>query len=604
MNLLKAQVTSSRKQVYLLVIYLIPLCILLWFIASFGINTPFWDQMEFPYIFQLVATGKANFETFFNQHNEHRIFFPKLIITALAFASKWDIRYELYTSVFLTIITFLCFYKISLNQAETGNGNIANIFTCMLLFSLVQWENWLWGFQIAWFLINTCVAIAILILYSCKNWYPIVRIFLAAIFCCIASFSTAHGLMSWLALIPLVVSMSGNNRQKLQRILIWLGFCIISVALYSIGYQKIANPSIFYFLQKPLHAVEYFFTLLGSPLFGGINYAAFTNLPAFNSLYSSFHQVINACPAKLSGLFIFISFLFLTVFYLINWRQYKLIGNALPWLSLGLFAVLYAISNTFGRAASGDLGALISRYTTPSLLLIIALVQVSRLFCERQERQQKLTLKHPYKIFVLMLMILVIIKSFDFVAVGRQFKIHQLNAKTCLELIFFIDYESSSTNCLQLVYPNAALARQKAEFLDKLGMRTFPQNIAFITKPSKNYGFIDNPRTTEKSLLVNRSSMINLYGWAILPDSYEQPIMVLISYGNERYFLATTPVNLDSPDIEKFNKYSLHQKARWAVNISAKSLPIGETVIKAWVYDRDKQQFVKLSGKPKVLVQK
>jgi hypothetical protein len=50
------------------------------------------------------------------------------------------------------------------NQRETGGKglfHLANILTCMLVFSLVQWENWLWGFQIAWFLINACVAIAI-----------------------------------------------------------------------------------------------------------------------------------------------------------------------------------------------------------------------------------------------------------------------------------------------------------------------------------------------------------------------------------------------------------------------------------------------------------
>ncbi|GGA22876.1 hypothetical protein [Okeania sp. KiyG1] len=50
----------------------------------------------------------------------------------------------------------------------------------------------------------------------------------------------------------------------------------------------------------------------------------------------------------------------------------------------------------------------------------------------------------------------------------------------------------------------------------------------------------------------------------------------------------------------KSKKYS---RARWKVTFSAKSLPMGETVINAWVYNSDKQEFIKLNDEVKVRVE-
>lgn len=69
MRLLKYQTILNKKYVYLL-LYLIPIAILLWFIANFGINNPFWDQMEFAFIFKAISGEKPNFEPLFEQHNE------------------------------------------------------------------------------------------------------------------------------------------------------------------------------------------------------------------------------------------------------------------------------------------------------------------------------------------------------------------------------------------------------------------------------------------------------------------------------------------------------------------------------------------------------
>lgn len=132
-----SKLVSSRFRLLLLLIYLIPFVVLILFIANFSVNVPYWDQWELVDFFEKIDLGKANFQDFFAQHNEHRLFFPKLIIATLAFLSKWNIKYELCLSIFLVSITFYALCKLSYLQLENKYDNsvqLTNILTCILIF--------------------------------------------------------------------------------------------------------------------------------------------------------------------------------------------------------------------------------------------------------------------------------------------------------------------------------------------------------------------------------------------------------------------------------------------------------------------------------------
>ncbi|HBE16940.1 MAG TPA: hypothetical protein DDW51_04840 [Cyanobacteria bacterium UBA11367] len=59
---------------------------------------------------------------------------------------------------------------------------------------------------------------------------------------------------------------------------------------------------------------------------------------------------------------------------------------------------------------------------------------------------------------------------------------------------------------------------------------------------------------------------------------------------------------MDRPDVAKAFGSSQYAQAGWQVDVFPKSLPLGETVIKAWVYNPDNKEFVKLNGEPKIKV--
>ncbi len=350
---------NIMKKTTLLILYLIPVSLVIWFVAAFSVNVPFRDQWALVPIFDKVTAGTLTFRPLWALHSNHRIPFPKIIMTVLAFISHWNINYEIYFSIFLSLITFGIIYKISETTAKGVSDRLfqlTNIYTCFLFFSLVQYENWLWGFQLSWFLINLCVVSAVYLLNK-KGQIPAgKKMFLAGISCFIASFSSAHGLLSWLAVIPSLFALEGTLKNKIQRLLGWMSIWVALVGIYTINYHpKNATYKIDSFGEQPVLPFYYFFCLIGAPI---------VRYPMLSAII---------------GLIIFSCFIgiIVCVIKVINTSQLKLvlITELTPWLSIGLFSMLCSLAITIGRVRYGVEQALESRYTTTSLLLIIACIQ-------------------------------------------------------------------------------------------------------------------------------------------------------------------------------------------------------------------------------------
>ncbi|ABG50662.1 hypothetical protein Tery_1349 [Trichodesmium erythraeum IMS101] len=574
----------SRTRILLVTLYIFPVLLLLWFLANFSVNVPYWDQWRLTPIFEKVAEGNATFFDFFTVHGHHRILIPKLIITALAFATKWNTQAEIICSVIFVIITFFAVCKIAQINFHNQNQNIiniANILSCLFLFSLVQHQNWLWGFTLFWFLTNLCLIMAVYLIHVLENISAKRRIFLAAIFCFIGSFTLIQGLFSWLVLIPSILSIEGKAKQKITRLVIWSLLFVVSCIIYAINFNPIREPKPFLFTEKPFLIINYFLAVIGLPL---------VRLPI---------------PAILTGLILFSSFLFFT-YYFLKKPLYKLtfFPPTIPWLTIGTFSIISALSISVGRAEYGVENAMTSsRYTTTSILLIISLVYLLALFIQKQQKYLLI-----YKILAVAITGIMLINS---LYVVRNIKLsfpYIESRKECLEIINYLEdsefIKTSPDSCLVLMNGKTWLVRRGAEIMAKLGWREFPQNLQFIKQPKQNYGYLDHPQTTAKPLIIKGEETLNLGGWAIQPDGKEQPNLVLLSSGNNQDFFANAIVNLESYDIAKVMKSKLYSRARWKVKFSAKSLPVGETVIKAWVYNPNKQEFVKLNNEVNVRVEK
>lgn len=576
--------SESAMRLLLLLFYFIPIVAVIQFITTFAVNVPSYDQWVLPGLFEKVATYHLTFADLFELHNYHRILFPRLIFIALGFLSSWNILAEIGFSFLLASITYIFLYQLSRRTTRFPNQklfHLANLITCILIFSLTQ--RWLWGFQLPIFLINLVVILGCLIL-RVPQISNLRKLSLTAICCLIASFSSAQGLISWLAMIPGIISLEGYQTQKIKRISLWFFLFLLSAGIYSIGYDQDPKSIELTLLEQFLVAIQFFFNLLAAPL------------------------ISSPKICFILGIFIFINFILLySYFFKEHYLKLKTFGLASPWISIGLFSLMTSILMATGRVEQGaDYPIYAIRYTTHTLLLFVAIVQLWRIWIEEKQDKTRINSSFYYSFIAGILVCLVGVRSGEMITETRGDYLNLKNNETCLQLINYLEdsafFNASPERCVLRMSKTTWWIRDGVESLQKIQLRQFAEKLTFQTNPEAVYGYIDSPQNQDEVIQLDPNDTLILSGWAILPDEKIQPNLVFLSLGDRQSFFANAEVNLPSPDIAQTYNHPDYHRRRWNVILSTDSLPSKPTPITAWVYHSQQQQFLQLRGKVQVFV--
>jgi hypothetical protein len=90
---------------------------------------------------------------------------------------------------------------------------------------------------------------------------------------------------------------------------------------------------------------------------------------------------------------------------------------------------------------------------------------------------------------------------------------------------------------------------------------------------------------------------IRVSGWAVIPGRERLPKFVLISVDDARVFIMAAWIGtVERPDAARMTGMPQALKSGWSVSIPAAFLPAGESTLKAWVYDAEQQEFVRLNS--------
>ena len=124
----------------------LPIILYFYFLSEYSLNIPKWDDhalKAFILEFENANGFLAKFQTFFKQHNEHRIAFDRLI-TLIVFKihGTIDYRWLMWVGNFTLIGTTFIFYKIFQKQKASLWFFVPVPF---ILFQLQLWENTFWG---------------------------------------------------------------------------------------------------------------------------------------------------------------------------------------------------------------------------------------------------------------------------------------------------------------------------------------------------------------------------------------------------------------------------------------------------------------------------
>lgn len=549
----------------------------------FGVDIPYWDQWDgICPLFEKLEIGQLRIADFFAQHSEHRIFFPRILIYTLARLTDWNIRWELLMMWVLACVTLGNFALITQETLRKPTNFWLLLGASVLLFSPLQWENWLWGFQLG--LVMPITA------FTASLWTTrLLRIpaaFLSTIaLCTVITFSGASGFASWLLCTPLLLFPEGRLvwRDRIGWWILWVAVAVGSFLLYFHNYQRPSyHPDPFFVLSHPLDGICYILAFIGGP------FAMGTDLnPMLVSNFAGGLLLLCFCAC--------LCFL---------WQQRanaEFVKKALPWIVLCAFALMNAFAAMIGRLGFGAGQALSSRYVTFAVLFSIGLLFFAAQvldFIRRDSPKAALLLTRVRPCLVTAYALLLLLGGVTITQVYRDVKRSRLWQKAVVQSVNQVDEPELMAG---LVHVHTGPLKARINVLDRFGYLRPPllrsNNMREITQaPSADQagnGELQRAGNAADGRLV-------VGGWAFLPDRQRPADAVMLAYDDPSgapTLFALALVGSATPDISKsHNGNSIYLLTGWEKVFNKSVLPVGVKVIRAYAYDAESAKAYMLLG--------
>lgn len=558
---------------------ILPACAAGALILKYGVDVPYWDQWEIAPLFEKLSRGSLTLADLLAQQNEYRQFFPNLFFVALGRLTRWDIRYEMLFSFLLACLVSVNVYRLGARTiVDPRRRGLLLLPANLLIFSAIQWENWLFGVQVVYFMPIACVTTGVLVAYSEKlGTGP--KFLVCAGLSFVGTFSSANGILCWLVLLPVLVLARPRvgAAASWRWLLFWVVGLASSAALYLYDYHKPApHPSLSDALARPADALAYFLAFLGGPLAVGRHRLA----------------VAVAVGATLALAFAF------AFAYLCKFREDDaLVRRMIGWVMIGAYSVGTAAMVAVGRLGFGVGQSLSSRYTTFSLYLFVALLYLLPCILDDAGRRGYLAKRRGWlsqftasaAVSLALAHVLIFVLVIRHNAVGARRG--RLRAKACL---LFINVAPEEQCLTENLYPNMSRLRDRADALDRMGYlrpalirsRRVQDVAADAGGCSELYGSFDE--------LSADAGVYVASGRAWLPHRGEPADAVVLAYGRGEG--EDTAFALAEVNVERDPAGAPGEVARWHKSFSADGLPAGPVELTAWAFDADAGKAHKLCG--------
>ena len=128
----------------------------LWLIGTFGSATPYWDQWDAEafLLFKPYLEGKLPLSQLWAAHNEHRIFFTRVIaVTLLELNGYWDTIFQMMVNAIIHVASIALLLMLLVRALYLDHVVLLAIFTGFLCALPFGWENSLAGFQSQFYLL-------------------------------------------------------------------------------------------------------------------------------------------------------------------------------------------------------------------------------------------------------------------------------------------------------------------------------------------------------------------------------------------------------------------------------------------------------------------
>ncbi len=451
MNGKNLQKSLFHRYIPIIVLSLIPIVVLIYFVVEYTVNVPHWDQWGLVPLLEKSYSGTLSFGDLWAQHNEHRAFFPKIVMLTLARFSGWNIAYELAANIIVSIgiLTVITFHLQTTAKSYDRRIYWTIPIISLIIFSLSQWENWSWGWQLHIFLnIFAVVSGTIFLAHSArKRLYLFISVFMGVV----ATYSFSNGFLYWpVGLFVLLFLEHQTKKYKIFTITVWVIIGTILLGLYLYKYKKPEDhPSLLSFVRHPVEYVNYVFAYLGASLdcyrpkaaifFGlfGLAVSGFSILILTKRCCTKFHVLV-------------------------------------PYIALSLYSVFSAMLTGVARSGFGLRQALSSRYVTISNLFWICNIVLLCLLANRRHIRFKNRLVSIRPIVFLIVIIIVFFLTVNSINSVSSLKEHYRIIKPARDEL--LSAQPMDDELLKRLYPDPNAVRLFVEILKKYKLSVFRES--------------------------------------------------------------------------------------------------------------------------------
>jgi hypothetical protein len=412
------------------------------YVRAFAVNVVLLDEWAFiPYL-KTFNAGLLDYGKFFLwRYNEHKIFFPLILLYWIASLTHYDAKAVQYVGPVIMILTTLIVLLMARKRmrAMPFGGVILSIIACFLL-DLQQWQNMIFGYSACIVGVSLLFVLCVYLLERVRklDW----RLLLAAVSGFCATFSYANGFLCW----PIGLGVLWLSRRLLSvefrknllvPMWIWTAVGIATIALYySDGYfiRKgfVGNIGPQLILGQPSSAAQLILTAIAIPLAGDPH------------------------TAIAIGLAIACILVFLTVVVLRG--KWLLNHDSTAPLALLLFGLASAGMIFVGRAGAGFSALLVSRYTSITNLEVVGLAMfVASLRTVNSYQRMSIVACLAYAMFVITVSSAVVAND-----VGQANRNHRLEAARILR-----NYKTLPDKELEVLCPFPVAVRLYAPYLEQ-----------------------------------------------------------------------------------------------------------------------------------------
>jgi hypothetical protein len=348
--------------------FAIPVVAYIAFLQHYQVNAMWQDQWDDVPVIRQSFLHFPDWSSLWLQHVDNRIFFPNLIVIALAHTVHYNITVEEYVSAFMLFASTALFIWCH-KRRSPQTPMLFYVPVAFLTLTFAQWQNTIWGFQMAWYLVLLSLAVTMALLDRPRFAWPIfVLAILAAI---VGSYSSLQGLLIW----PVGLVLLYQRRRPLWTAIVWVVAAAVTAGFYFHNFagSKVFNPNESV-LKAPFDAVKFFIFALGDIV----------------GLQETKPEQSNV------GVMVFgIVILVLAVLVLIRWGLRRDERSAAPiGVALIVYGLLFDALITQGRLFLLYFAASASRYTTNDVLVLAGIYLVA---LDRSASRQRVAVRPRVK---------------------------------------------------------------------------------------------------------------------------------------------------------------------------------------------------------------